>query len=75
MDPICAQPGRRGLELASIGECIFVAGLLLIEEISLGEDRLDSVLDGEFALVMILLNPIWPWIDLETFFCKAAFVI
>ena len=52
-----------------------MAGLLLIEEISLGEDRLDTILDGEFALVMISFNPIWPVIDLETFFCKAAFEI
>ena len=51
-----------------------MASLLLVENIPLGEDRLDIVLDGEFALVMILLNPIWPLIDLETFFCKAAFV-
>ena len=44
-----------------------MAGLLLIEKIPLGEDRLDTVLDGEFEIVMILLNPMWPLIDLETF--------
>jgi hypothetical protein len=43
-----------------------VAVLLLIEEISLGEDRLDTVSDGEFVIDVMLLNPIWLLIDLET---------
>ncbi len=52
-----------------------MAGQLLIEKIPLGEHRLDTVLDGEFEIVMILLNPMWPMIGLEIFFCKNSFVI
>ena len=52
-----------------------MTGILLIEKTPLGEDRHNTVLDDEFALVMILLNPMQPLTGLETFFCKAAFVI